>query len=157
MSGWSFKNQLLMIFLYISTQYLPCVPAWGGVQNFVHVKKYIFLTGNFNSCTSSFVNKDIYLYLQPPAERLKAISWRVTKHCLFCHVYHLQKKNAQLITWTFLMIQSVSFASAAFEAFAEVCFSVSSLTKRIAKAIKFLKKMSRIIYFCLKKEKQSFA
>ena len=30
-------------------------------------------------------------------------------------VYHLQKNNTQLITWSFLMIQSVSFTSAAFE------------------------------------------
>ena len=30
---------------------------------------------------------------------------------MFGHVYHLQKNNAQLITWPFLMIQSVSFTS----------------------------------------------
>ena len=37
---------------------------------------------------------------------------------------HLQKNMAQLITWPFLMIQSVSFTSATFETFAEayLCF-----------------------------------
>ena len=138
MSGWSFKNQFLMIFYILTKQYFPCVPAWGGVQNFVNVKNYIFLTGNFNSCTSSFVNKGIYLYFQPPAERLKAMSWRVIKHCLFGHVYNLQKKNAQLITWAFLMIQSISFASAAFEAFAEtyiVYFLISSWAKKMPRQL----------------------
>ena len=37
-------------------------------------------------------------------------------------VYRLQKNNAELIIWSFLMIQSVRFTSAAFEAFAETCF-----------------------------------
>ena len=40
----------------------------------------------------------------------------------------------------FLMIQSVSFTSAAFEAFAEayLCFLVSASAKKNAKAIEFL-------------------
>ena len=52
---------------------------------------------------------------------------------------HLQKNIAQLITWSFLMIQSVSFTSAAFEAFAEayLCFLVPALAKN-AEVIKFL-------------------
>ena len=45
-------------FWRISKQHFPCVAAWGGVQNFVTVKNYIFLTGNFNSGTKAgFVNK----------------------------------------------------------------------------------------------------
>ena len=37
------------------------VPGDGGAQNFVTVKNYIFLTGNFNSCTiADFVNKDFF-------------------------------------------------------------------------------------------------
>ena len=36
--------------------------------------------------------------MQRPGERLKAMLWRVKKHYLFGHVYHLQKNNAQLIT-----------------------------------------------------------
>ena len=36
----------------IGKQHIPCVAAWGGVQNFVTVKNYIFLTGNVNSCSS---------------------------------------------------------------------------------------------------------
>ena len=54
---------------------------------------------------------------------------------------HLQKNIAQLITWSFLVIQSVSFTSAAFEAFAEtyLCFLVSASK----------------IYLCLKKKNKS--
>ena len=37
------------------------------------------------------------------------------------HVYHLQKRIAQLMVISFLMIQSVSSTVAAFEAFAEAC------------------------------------
>ena len=53
---------------------------------------------------------------------------------------HLQKNIAQLITWSFLMIHSVSFTSAAFESFAEayLCFSVSVSAKQNAEVIRFL-------------------
>ena len=99
--------------------------SWCGLQKFVTAKNYIFLIGNFNSCTK---------------ERLKTMLWRVKWYCLFGHVYNLQKNNAQLITWSFLMIQSVSFTSAAFEAFAEayLCFLVSASAKKNAEVIKFL-------------------
>ena len=45
---------------------------------------------------------------------------------------HLQKNIAQLIALTFLVIQSLSFTSAAFEAFARVylCFLVSASAKK---------------------------
>ena len=46
--------------------------------------------------------------------------WRVKWHSLFDHVYHLQKNNT--ITWSFLLIQSVNFTSAAFWGF---CRSIS--------------------------------
>ena len=47
---------------------------------------------------------------------------------------------AQLIRWSFLTIQSVSFISAAFEAFAKTytCFFRICLGKKIADVIKFL-------------------
>ena len=56
------------------------------------------------------------------------------------YLNHSQKNNEQLITWTFLMIQSVSFTSAAFEAFAEayLCFLVSASAKKNAEVMKFL-------------------
>ena len=46
---------------------------------------------------------------------------------------HLQKNIAQLITRLFLMIHSVSFTSAAFEAFAKayLCFLVSASDKKM--------------------------
>ena len=59
------------------------------------------------------------LNLQPPAERLKAMLWRV-----------------KLITWSFLMFQSVSFTSAAFEAY--LCFLGSASAKKNPEGIKFL-------------------
>ena len=72
---------------------------------------------------------------------------------------HLQKNIAQLITWSFLMIQSVSFTSAAFEAFAEayLCFFSICLDRKNAEAIKFpgilkIKVSKNKIYFCLKKK-----
>ena len=47
----------------------------------------------------------------------------------------VQKINTQLITCSFLMIQTVSFTSAAFEVFAEVylCFLVSATAKKCQK------------------------
>ena len=57
------------------------------------------------------------------------------------------------------MIQSVSFTSAAFEAFVELylCFLVSALGKKNAETIKFLGTLENHvsenkIYFCLKKK-----
>ena len=78
--------------------------------------------------------------MQPPAKRLRAMLWRVKQHCLFGHVYHLQKNNAHLITRSFLMIQLVNFTSAAFQDFpkAYLCFLVSASPKKIAEEIKFL-------------------
>ena len=67
--------------------------------------------------------------------------WRVKEHCLFDHVYHLQKNNAQLTTWSFLIIQSVSFTSATVKAFAEEypCFLSICLGKKNYEVIKFFK------------------
>ena len=70
---------------------------------------------------------------------------------------HLQKNIAQLITWSSLIIQSVSFTSAVFEAFAEayLCFSVSA--KKNAEVIKFLGILKKYISenkksFCSRKK-----
>ena len=72
---------------------------------------------------------------------------------------HFQKNIIQLITWSFLMIQSVSFTSAAFEAFAEayLCFLVSASAKKNAEVIKFLGILKKYvsenkIYFCSRKK-----
>ena len=53
---------------------------------------------------------------------------------------HLHKNIAQLITWSCLMIQSVSFTSATFEDFAEayLCFLVSATAKENDEVRKFL-------------------
>ena len=77
---------------------------------------------------------------------------------------HLQKSIAQLIARSFLMIQSVSFTSAAFEAFAEayLCFSVPTSAKKNTEVIKFLGIIKKYvsenqIYFCSgKKNNVSF-
>ena len=56
------------------------------------------------------------------------------------YLNHLHKSMAQLITWAFLVIQSVSFTSAAFGAFAkaDLCFLVSTLANKNVEVIKFL-------------------
>ena len=72
---------------------------------------------------------------------------------------HLQKNIAQLITWSFLMIQSVSFTSAAFGGFCQgisMFFSIC-VNRKNAEVIKFfgiLKKYvsENKIYFCSRKE-----
>ena len=46
----------------------------------------MFTTGNFNSYTSRLYGDYRLFYLQPPAERLKAMLWRVKMHWLFVHV-----------------------------------------------------------------------
>ena len=60
------------------------------------------------------------------------------------------------------MIQSASFTSAAFEAFAEayLCFLVSASAKKNAEVIKFLGILKKYVSenkFLFKKEKQCFA
>ena len=59
-----------------------------------------------------------------------------------------KKNNAQLITWSFLMIQWVSFTSAAFEAFVEacLCFLVSASAKKHVEAIKFLGILKKYVF-----------
>ena len=71
---------------------------------------------------------------------------------------HLQKSIAKSVTWSFLMIRSVSFTSATFEAFAEayLCFLVPALAKN-AEVIKFLGILKNYvteneIYFCSRKK-----
>ena len=94
--------------------------------------------------------------------------WRVKKHRLFGHVYHLQKNNTQLIAWSFLMTQSVSFTSQRLKLsfLVDECrgycrgiytFLVSALAKKNAEAIKFLGILKKYvskneIYFYLKKK-----
>ena len=79
-------------------------------------------------------------------------SWKIKSHVVESQITllawpclnHLQKKIAQLIIWSFLMILSWRFTSAAFEAFAEpyLCFLVSASAKKKkkknAEVIKFL-------------------
>ena len=71
---------------------------------------------------------------------------------------HLQKNIGQLITWSFLMLQSVSFISAAFKAFAKayLFFSIC-LGKNNADLIKFIGIFKKCIsenkiYFCSRKK-----
>ena len=73
-------------------------------------------------------------------------SWEIKSHAVesqitllvWPYLNHLQKNIKQLITWSFLMIQSVNFTSAAFEAFAE------TYLKKYASENK--------IYFCPRKK-----
>ena len=99
--------------------------------------------------------------MQPPAERLKAILRSQTTLLVWSCSNHLQKNQAQITTWTFLMIQSVSFTSAASETFAEaiLCFLVSASTKQNGEVIRFLesqKKKKNVskneTHFCSKKK-----
>ena len=78
---------------------------------------------------------------------------------MFGHVYHLQKNITQLISWPFLMNESVIFTSARFEVVAEVylCSLVSASAKKNAEIIKFLGILKKYvsenkIYFCSRKK-----
>ena len=96
-------------------------------------------------------------------------SWKIKSHVVESQITllvwwclnHLQRNIAQLITWSFLMIKSVSFTSAAFEAFAKAYlrFLVSSSPKKCwgAEVIKFLGILKEYvsknkIYFCSRKK-----
>ena len=96
------------------------------------------------------------LYLHPPAERLKTMMWRVKQHCLFGHVYHLQKNNAQLMV---ICNDSISkfYQSHSRLLSRYVCFLVSASVKKEknVEAIKFLQSQfysKNKKYFCLKKK-----
>ena len=69
----------------------------------------------------------------------------------------LTEKQCTINHMIILMIQSVRFTSAPFEAFVEACFLVSALAKKNAETIKFLGTLENHvsenkIYFCLKKK-----
>ena len=97
--------------------------------------------------------------MQPPAEGLREMLWRVKELLAWPCLNHLQKNIAQLITWSFLLIQLARFTSAAFEAFAEayLCFIVSASAKKNAEVIKFLGILKKYVsknktYFCSRKK-----
>ena len=64
---------------------------------------------------------------------------------------HLQKNIAQLITWQFLMIQSVSFTSAAFETFAAAYLCFQYLRQQNKKNLKKYVSENKI-YICSRKK-----
>ena len=75
---------------------------------------------------------------------------------MFGHAYDLKKNNAQLITWSFLMFQSVRFTTATFEAFSEAFLDLPRLERNV-EAIKFLGILKKYvsknkIYFRLKQK-----
>ena len=96
--------------------------------------------------------------MQPPAERVKACCGESNNiACLAMFITY--ERQHTIITWSFLMIQSASFPSAIFEAFAEVnlCYLVSASARKDAEAIGFLGILRKHvyknkIYFCLKKK-----
>ena len=113
---------------------------------------------------AGFVNKGFLFATSSQKIKSYAVESQITS-LVSRHVYHLQKNNAQLITWSFLTIQSVSLTSAAFEAFTEayLCFLwylPRQKKKKNAVATKFLGILKKYasnasknkIYFCLKKE-----
>ena len=73
------------------------------------------------------MNRGFLLTTSSQESKIHAVESQIT---LFDGVYHLQKNNTQLIAWSFLIIESVSFTSAAFDDFAEanLWFLVSALT-----------------------------
>ena len=90
------------------------------IQNFVTLKSSIFLTGNYNSYTSN---------LQPKDE--KPCCGESNNIACLAMFKSLTEKH-RTINRMIIMIQLVSFTSAAFEAFAEayLCFLVSASAKK---------------------------
>ena len=65
-----------MIFDTLANNIFSCVAACGGVQNLVTVKSFIFLTENFNSCTTRLCEKKLFI-CNLPAETLKDMLQKV--------------------------------------------------------------------------------
>ena len=104
------------------------------------------------------VNKDFLFATSSRKIKSHVVESQITLLVWSC-LNHLQKNIARLITWSFLMVQSASFTSAAFEAFAEayLCFLVSASAKKNAEVIKFLGILKKYvsknkIYFCSRKK-----
>ena len=78
------------------------------------------------------MNKDFLLTTSSQNIKSHVVESQIKLLAWLC-LNHLQKNIAQLITLSFLMIQSVSFTSTAFEVFAEacLCFLLSASAKRM--------------------------
>ena len=83
-----------------------------------------FFVGSLHPAWSLFLNCSYFL---------GNMSLSVLINCVLIKK-HVQKNNAQLISWWFLMIQSVSFTSAAFKIFAEAYLCLSKKMPRIVKS-----------------------
>ena len=96
-----------------------------------------------------------HLFLTPPIEVYLGTNVRknfvTTRFWQIFILSHPQLMIAQLIAWSFLMILSVSFTSATFEAFAEayLSFLVLALVKKNAEVIKCLWDE---VYICSRKK-----
>ena len=103
----------------MSKQHFPCVAAWGRLRNFVTVIIKSFYQEISVHVLASFVKNTGFLFA---TSSRKIISHVVESQItlLFWPCLSLTEKTTQLITWSFLMMQLVSFTSAEFEAFAEV-------------------------------------
>ena len=64
---------------------------------------------------AGFVNKGFLFASSSRKIKSRVVENQITSLVWPSLVYHLQKNNAQLITCSFLMIESVSFTSGAFE------------------------------------------
>ena len=93
--------------------------------------------------------------MHPPAERLKPCRGESNNIACLAMFKSLTEKHCT-ITWSFLMIQSVSFINAAFEAFVKtyLCLLVSASAKKVIKFLGILKKyvFENKIYFCSRKK-----
>ena len=73
----------------INKQHFSCEAAWGWGTKFCNHEKLYLFTRNFHFMYWQALWIKVF-YLQPPAERLKAMLRRVKQHSLFGHVHHLQ-------------------------------------------------------------------
>ena len=109
--------------------------SWDGVYTkSCNCRKLYLFNRNFNSYTiAGFVANKGFLFATASRKIKNHVEESQITLLVWSCLKHLQKNMAQLITWSFLMILSVSFTSAAFEAFSKtyLCLLLSALAKKM--------------------------
>ena len=78
-----------------------------GIKNFVVIKKYAFLMGNFNLCNDRVCVDKGFLFATSSQKFLKAILWKSNK-LFFGHGYLLQKNNTHFEHFTTRMKHQIT-------------------------------------------------
>ena len=111
--------------------------VWQPGLGYKILKNYFFLTGNLNSILAGFVNRGFLFATFSREIKSHVVESQIT--LLVCPCLSPTEKQ-HTINHMFILNDSVSFASAAFEAFAEayLCFLVSTSAKKKKKMQKQL-------------------